>query len=128
MKKIYLIILILFMPLVAFSQNDIKKSEYNQEEVIEFSESKNRFSMGWSYYERGIGVADIVDREFFKLFSHGIGVEQYFEVNEVETSFFLVTKFPIQKLFNISSEFEIYPGYEYGSFGGKFESYPFLGF
>ena len=41
------------MPLVAFSQNDIKKSEYNQEEVIEFSESKNRFSMGWSYYGRG---------------------------------------------------------------------------
>ena len=84
--------------------------------------------MGQAYYERGNGVAAIVDREFFELFSNGIGVEKYFKVDEVETSFFLVTKFPIQKLFNISSEFEIYPGYEYGSFEGVFESYPFLGF
>ena len=116
------------MPLVAFSQNDIKKSEYNQEEVVESSESKNRFSMGWAYYGRGNGVAAIVDREFFELFSQGIAIEKYFEGDEVETSFFLVTEFPIQKLFNINSEFEIYPGIEYGSFGGEFESHSFLGF
>ena len=72
--------------------------------------------MGWAYYGGCNGVAAIVDREFFELFSQGIGVEKYFEGDEVETSFFSVT------------EFEIYPGIEYRSFEGEFESHPFLGF
>lgn len=129
MKNIYLVILIFSMPLVAFTQEISERvSDYSQGEVEESSESKNRFSMGWAYYGRGNGVAAIVDREFFELFSQGVGVEEYFEGDEVETSFFLVTEFPIQKLFNITSELEIYPGIEYGSFGGEFESHPFLGF
>ena len=129
MKETIIIFCILFFSFTSFSQESINESsDFSEQEIEENDEYKNRFSLGWAYYGRGNGVSAIYDREFFEFFSQGIGVEEYFVEDEVETSFFLVTEIPIQKYLNINSGLEIYPGLEYGSFGGEFEAHPFLGF
>lgn len=129
MKKILLLLTILSISFTSFSQESINESsDFVEQEIEENAEYKNRLSIGWAYYGRGNGISAIYDREFFGFISQGIGVEEYFTEDEVETSFFLVTEIPIQKLFKITSGFEIYPGVEYGSFGGEFEAHPFLGF
>ena len=129
MKETIIIFCILFFSFTSFSQESINESsDFAEQEIEENAEYKNRLSIGWAYYGRGNGVSAIYDREFFGFISQGIGVEEYFTEDEVETSFFLVTEIPIQKLFKITSGFEIYPGVEYGSFGGEFEAHPFLGF
>ena len=129
MKETIIIFCILFFSFTSFSQESINESsDFAEQEIEENDEYKNRFSLGWAYYGRGNGVSAIYDREFFEFFYQGIGVEEYFVEDEVETSFFLVTEIPIQKYLNINSGLEIYPGVEYGSFGGEFEAHPFLGF
>tara|TARA_B100000497_G_scaffold122297_1_gene153202 strand:- start:363 stop:830 length:468 start_codon:yes stop_codon:yes gene_type:complete len=129
LKQTLIIFCILFFSFTSFSQESINESSnFSEQEIEENDEYKNRLSIGWAYYGRGNGVSAIYDREFFGFISQGIGVEEYFTEDEVETSFFLVTEIPIQKLFKITSGFEIYPGVEYGSFGGEFEAHPFLGF
>ena len=129
MKETIIIFCILFFSFTSFSQESTNESSnFSEQEIEENAEYKNRLSIGWAYYGRGNGVSAIYDRELFGFISQGIGVEEYFVEDEVETSFFLVTEIPIQKLFKITSGFEIYPGVEYGSFGGEFEAHPFLGF
>lgn len=97
--------------------------EFNEVE----KESKNRINIGWAYYGRGNGTSITVDREISEFISQGIGVEEYFVADELESSFFLVTDFHFEKILKIKSQLEIYPGFEYGSFDRKFEIHSYLG-
>jgi|TARA_B100001059_G_C17740133_1_gene531162 hypothetical protein len=129
MRLLILCLSLVFLSTEVLSQSENLESEKNNpDNQEEFEKGKNKISLGWAYYGRGNGVSAIYDREFFEFFSQGIGIEEYFIEDEVETSFFLVTEIPIQKYLNINSGLEIYPGLEYGSFGGEFEAHPFLGF
>lgn len=98
-----------------------------QENQIDEKELNNRISVGWAYYGRGNGTSIIIDREFSEIISQGVGFEEYFIDEELESSFFLVTDFHLEKVLNFKSDIEIYPGFEYGSFGGEFEIHSYLG-
>lgn len=127
MRILFFISILLLIPTNSFSQTNDELNE-SAEQFEELSENLNKISLGWAYYGRGNGISIIYDREIFEFWSQGIGIEEYFEDDEIETSFFLVTEVPIQKYLNLNSSIEIYPGIEYGSFGGEFETHPFFGF
>ena len=98
-----------------------------QEEKAEIKKDfNNKVNIGWAYYGRGNGVSLTLDHEFSELLSAGIGLEEYFLDDDIETSFFILLDLHLEKFLNIK-KLEIYPGVELGYFEDELSYHFYLG-
>lgn len=102
-------------------------SQNTSNEVINEQDRLNKFNIGWAYYGRGNGVSFVYDRELSELFSVGLGSEFYFIDEEREFSYFVVGDLHLKELLELKKGYDIYPGFEVGSFESDFGAHFYLG-
>ena len=118
--KSYLLLFVLIISPKLMSQN-------TSNEVISEQERLNKFNIGWAYYGRGNGVSFVYDRELSELFSVGLGSEFYFIDEEREFSYFVVGDLHLKELLELKKGYDIYPGFEVGSFESDFGAHFYVG-
>ena len=118
--KSYLLLFVLIISPKLMSQN-------TSDEFIGEQELLNKFNIGWAYYGRGNGVSFVYDRELSELFSVGLGSEFYFIDEEREFSYFVVGDLHLKELLELKKGYDIYPGFEVGSFESDFGAHFYVG-